>query len=93
MIKLAILSAVIGSTLGVRFKVLVLVPVTFLGAGAVIATSLLHGSTLPETAWAAVIFATLLQLGYLGTLLLRGNVAPRERTTQISLLSNPRLKS
>jgi hypothetical protein len=92
-IKLAILSLLIGSILGLRYRVFVLVPVVVVGSGIVIALSAIHGGALREMTWATVIFATLVQFGYAGTLFLKVNAASGERTAPVALLSNPKLKS
>jgi hypothetical protein len=66
MISLSILCTVVGAVLGLRFKVLVLVPAT-LATGIVIATvSVSTGTEVWWTVILTVMGVTLLQLGYLG---------------------------
>jgi hypothetical protein len=81
-IKLAICSTLIGSVLGIRFRFVVLPPIIVLGAACLIAISSAKGAALSQTVVAVVIFATLLQLGYLCTALYKHATMPtymRER--------------
>jgi hypothetical protein len=70
-ITLAICSTLIGSILGIRFRFFALPPVIVLGAACFAALSNVQGATLSQTIVPIVIFATLLQLGYLSATLLK----------------------
>ena len=61
----------IGSALGLRFKVLVLLPAIFLGVAACTAHGVVQGATIGSVALAKVITAMCLQFGYLGGALLK----------------------
>ena len=64
MIGFLAIGAVVGIILGLRFKVLVLVPATLLATGVVTAVGLLDGQQLRVIALTAVAVAALLQVGY-----------------------------
>jgi hypothetical protein len=70
-ITLAICSTLIGSILGIRFRFFVVPPIIVLGAACFAVLSNAQGATLSQTIVRIVIFATLLQLGYLCTALLK----------------------
>ncbi len=76
MITLAICSMLIGSVLGIRFRFVVLPPIIALGAACLIAISSAQGAALSQTIVPVVIFATLLQLGYLCTALYKHAMIP-----------------
>lgn len=61
----------IGSALGLRFKVLVLLPAIFLGVAACTAHGVAQGATIGSVALANVVTAMCLQFGYLGGALLK----------------------
>lgn len=61
----------IGSALGLRFKVLVLVPTIFLGVAVCTAYGGTQGATIGWIALANVVTAMCLQFGYLGGALLK----------------------
>ena len=64
MIGFLAIGAVVGIILGLRFKVLVLVPASLLSTGVVTAVGLLDGQQLKLIALTAVGVAALLQIGY-----------------------------
>ena len=64
MISFLAIGAVVGIILGLRFKVLVLVPASLLSTGVVTAVGLLDGQHLKLIALTAVAVAALLQIGY-----------------------------
>jgi len=86
-ITLAICSTLIGSVLGIRLRFVVLPPIIVLGAACLAVISSAQGAALSQTIVPVVIFATLLQLGYLCTALLKHAVTPCRRAT--SLAGNP----
>jgi hypothetical protein len=61
---LAIVSILLGAVLGVRFKVLILVPTIALGLGAVLIGGLLAQATMAQMAVTAVLTDICLQVGY-----------------------------
>jgi len=63
---LASLCFLVGAVLGLRFKVLILVPVTGLSWVLVIANGIVNGESLWRLALALVVVATAIQLGYVG---------------------------
>jgi hypothetical protein len=68
MLTLAIVTLLTGILLGMRFKVLVLVPALALAIGAVLAGGVAHQEDAGAIALAMLIAAVGLQLGYLGGL-------------------------
>jgi hypothetical protein len=68
MLTLAIISLLTGILLGMRFKVLVLVPTVALAIGAVLAGGVAHHEQAGSIALAMLIAAVGLQVGYLGGL-------------------------
>jgi hypothetical protein len=85
MTTLAIFSALIGLVVGIWFRFLVLVPVLFIGSVSLVVISMAQGQTLLRTISAAVVFATLLQVGYVGTALFR-SIARAPRATRAVLM-------
>jgi hypothetical protein len=75
MILIAICSSLIGATVGTRLKVIVLLPITLVGVGLIVATAALRGSTVSAAIIAALVWTISLQLGYLGGLLTRFSLA------------------
>jgi hypothetical protein len=72
----------IGSVLGIRFRFVVLSPIIVLGAACLAVISIARGAALSQTIVPVMIFATLLQLGYLCTALYKHAmmpIYPRER--------------
>ena len=85
MIALALCSILCGSALGIRFRFVVLLPVIAVGSAvlAVIATA--QGGTLLQAVLAIVVFASLLQFGYICAALfkpaaMRAHASEREAT-------------
>ena len=78
---LAIFSTLIGLILGIWFRFLVLVPILFIGSVSLAAISMAQGQTLLRTISAAVVFAALLQVGYVCTALFR-SIARASRATR-----------
>jgi hypothetical protein len=91
-ITLAICSTLIGSILGIRFRFLALHSVIVLGAACFAALSNAQGATLSRTMVPIVIFATLLQLGYLCTALLKHAVTPAHAGGRCPSLGTPKLR-
>ncbi|CAN7488082.1 hypothetical protein LJR220_004433 [Bradyrhizobium sp. LjRoot220] len=82
MTTLAICSTLIGLVLGIRFRFLVLVPIVFVGAISLAAMSMAQGQTLLQAITAVVVFAALLQFGYVCSALFMSIVrAPRPART------------
>ena len=92
MITLAICSTLIGSILGIRFRFLALHSVIVLGAARFAALSNAQGATLSRTMVPIVIFATLLQLGYLCTAQLKHTVTPAHAGRRCPSLGTPKLR-
>jgi len=65
MLTLSLISLLAGAALGMRFKVLVLVPAIFLALLAILAGGISASASFSFVALAMVIAATCLQLGYL----------------------------
>jgi hypothetical protein len=61
----------IGSTLGLRFRIFVLLPVILLGLSVCTAFGLAQGTTIGSIMLTNVVGATCLQIGYLGGALLK----------------------
>jgi hypothetical protein len=92
-ITLAICSTLIGLVLGIRFRFVVLPPIIVLGAVCLAAISSAQGAALSQTIVPVVIFATLLQLGYLCTALYKHAVMPAYAGEHRPSLGTPRLRS
>ena len=65
MIALALCSILIGSALGVRFRFVILLPVIAGGSTVLAVISGVQGGTLSQAVLAIVVFASLLQFGYI----------------------------
>jgi len=91
-ITLAVCSMLIGSVLGIRFRFLVLLPIIVLGAIGLGAISSVQGAALSQTITAIVIFAALLQLGYLCTTLFKFAVMPDYAAAPPASLGTPELR-
>ena len=72
----ALAALCIGSALGFRFRVLILVPAIVVGGIAVTAWALTHGATIGSIAVLNVVAATSLQFGYLGGAVLASRTLP-----------------
>jgi hypothetical protein len=64
---LAVCGALIGLVLGLRFKVLVLMPVVTVASVLLIAAGVWQGDTLTQTILSIVVFSCTLQAGYVCT--------------------------
>lgn len=71
MFALALCSILIGSMLGIRFRFVILLPVIAVGSAALAVISNAQGGTLSQAALAIVVFASLLQFGYICAALLK----------------------
>ncbi len=76
MIALALCSFLIGSVLGIRFRFVVLLPIIAVGSAALAAISSAQGGTLSQAVLAIVVFASLLQFGYICAALFKHAVKP-----------------
>ncbi len=65
MIALALCSILIGSLLGIRFRFFVLLPVIAVGSATLAVISTAQGGTLSQAVLTIVVFASLLQFGYI----------------------------
>lgn len=94
MTMLMIGGALLGATLGLRFKVLVLLPVTFIGVAGTFVFATLYQSSFAATIVLAVALATALQAGYFAGLFVRFVLvaarAPRLRSAPASLARHSR---
>lgn len=80
MVMLTIVSILAGLVLGTRFKVFILYPVMLVGVAAIVAADVAHGGAGWGTFLKAVLNATGLQVGYLGSTVARVILArPRAR--------------
>jgi hypothetical protein len=75
MIMLALVGALAGAVLGLRYKVLILVPAIWLGVVLVVAVGIGHGDGAGSIALACAALATALQLGYLAGTFTRFTIA------------------
>jgi hypothetical protein len=89
---LAICSALIGSILGIRFRFVVLLPIAFIGSIFLAASSIAQGKPFFQALLTIVVFASILQLGYICGALLRHAVKPAHAAGRWSLLGSPRLR-
>jgi hypothetical protein len=64
-IALALCSILMGSVLGMRFRFVVLLPIIAVGSAVLAVISNAQGGTLSQTVLGIVIFASLLQFGYI----------------------------
>lgn len=71
MIALALCSILIGSMLGIRFRFIILLPVIAVGSTILAMISNAQGGTLSQAVLVIVIFASLLQFGYICAALLK----------------------
>ena len=77
MITLSILIMLVGSVLGIRLKVLSLIPAMALAFIMTIGIGAAHGDHLGSIILAAIVSATCLQIGYLGGTVARVSVADK----------------
>jgi hypothetical protein len=74
-VALALCSMLTGLVLGIRFRFVILLPIIAVGAALLTAISAIRGGALSQTVAAIVVFASLLQLGYICTALFRHAVS------------------
>jgi hypothetical protein len=65
MTMIAIGSTLLGAVLGLRFKVLILLPVSLIGLMSIALTKILHQTSVSGAILAGMLFVCLIQLGYL----------------------------
>jgi hypothetical protein len=75
MTLLAMTAMLIGALLGLRFKVLILVPAIVIGSAATLGIGMAHSNSLWFTLLAMVLAITALQMGYLGGAIIRFVIA------------------
>jgi hypothetical protein len=92
MMMLAIFSMLIGSTLAIRFRVIVLLPIIFLGSAALITISAIQGETFSHVALMVIVFTTSLELGYVVAALAMYAMIPAFGETPLRLQRNPRFR-
>ena len=78
-IALALCSILIGSALGIRFRFVILLPAIAAGSTALAVISTAQGGTLSQAVLPIVVFASLLQFGYICAALLKHAAMPRLR--------------
>ena len=71
----AMTAMLIGAVLGLRFKVIILIPAIIIGSAATLSIGMAHSSNLWLVLPAMVTAITMLQLGYLGGTIVRFVVA------------------
>jgi hypothetical protein len=91
-IALAICSMLIGSVLGIRFRFVILPPIIILGSVCLVVISSAQGAALSQTILPIVVFATLLQLGYLCAALFKHAVMPHLAAEPRPSLGAPKLR-
>lgn len=74
MTALALGTMLIGMVLGTRFRVVILLPVIVAGSAALAIGAMLTGAGMWDTAKSIVVFATVLQLGYVFTALVVASI-------------------
>lgn len=79
MIALALCSILIGSMLGIRFRFVILLPIIAAGSTALAVISTAQGGTFSQAVLSIVVFASLLQFGYICAALLKHAAMSRLR--------------
>ncbi len=79
MIPLAFSALLLGSALGMRFKVLVLIPALAVAFAAIAAIGLVDGNSIATIAIATVVAAFCLQVGYLAGAIVLGGAASQAK--------------
>src|ERR1700676_4457947 len=74
----------IGAAIGMRYRVMILIPAVFLGVAVVIIIEPIRGDDFTSSVWTMIVVLTSLQIGYVGGVLARFS-APRAKP--ISLLN------
>lgn len=93
MIALALCSILIGSMLGIRFRFVILLPVIAIGSASLAVISTVQGGTLAQAVLAIVVFASLLQLGYICAALFKHATMPAYAGEREAALGSPKLRS
>lgn len=93
MIALALCSMLIGSALGIRFRFVILPPVILIGTATLVAISTAQGAPLAQAIWTVVVFASLLQFGYICSALFKHAVMPACANPRETVLGGPKLRS
>jgi hypothetical protein len=92
MIMLAIGSMLIGSTLAIRFRFIVLLPIIFLGSAMLVTISAIQSEPFFQVALMVIVFATSLQLGYVFAAVMKHAVIPILGQTPLRLQRNPKFR-
>ena len=92
MTMLAICCMLIGSTLAIRCRVIVLLPIIFLGSAVLVTTSAILGEAFSRIALMVIVFAASLQLGYVFAALLKHAMIPVLREMPLRLQRNPKFR-
>lgn len=92
MTTLAVCSALIGSTLGIRFRFFVLLPFLFLGSIALTTLSIVQDWPPAQALWSIALFAAALQAGYILAALLRHAIGPAIVEGGTAPIGNPKLR-
>jgi hypothetical protein len=92
MIMLAICSMLIGSTLAIRLRVVVLLPIIFLGSAVLVTISAIQSAPFFQMALMVVVFATSLQLGYVFAALMKHALIPVLGQAPLRLQRNPKFR-
>ena len=78
-ITILVIAGVLGAALGLRFKVLVLVPAIVIGVVVIAGIGITHGDGGWSVAWRIILIVVSLQVGYVGgTVLTRGKMRNRD---------------
>ena len=93
MIALALCSILIGSLLGIRFRFFVLLPVISVGSAALAVISTAQGGTLSQAVLTIVVFASLLQFGYICAALIKHAAMSRLRQRRKTAPGSPKFRS
>lgn len=91
MTTLAICSLIVGSILGARFRVVVLLPVIFLGSVSLLGVSISRGYSPMQTICMILVFALLVQISYFCAALFKNTMMPDPVGARWPLLGSPKL--
>ncbi len=87
MIALAVYGFLLGSILGIWYRVLVLVPTIVTSAAVIVAVAVFQGTDLSRTALAMIVLGVLVQAGYVCSSLMLHVVMPRGSIARPTLLA------
>lgn len=93
MIALGLCSILIGSVLGIRFRFVVLLPIIAVGSAGLAVMFTAQGGTLSQAALAIVVFASLLQFGYICAALFKHVAMRAYARDREAALGTPKLHS